>query len=386
MDASSVSERARRGHARAAARARARSSKAAAAAYTSPNDGFAMLGEDVSRIIARLLPPAENGSLRQTASGNRAWPDSCDIGSTNNEAAAAAAAALPEGWQQHADTSGKSYYVSPAGKAQWHLPPPSGCSAYDKRYHTFYIGGGDVGLNKAALLQVLADDYLVDDPGVLTVTNVKEPWLNLPGWTEICKTPWFKCVFEPIKIMEADKLSDKVDPLCAMIKSGSLANLKLLWLDDQPLGDAGMTAFAGAIASGSMANLQALLLDDNQIGGPGMTALANAIANGSLGNLKQLHLDGNEIGDPGVSALAGAIASGSMANLRFLRLDSNEIGDTGMSALAGAIASGSLLSLQTLYVDKTNLEYGSLGTEHPQLKAACEARGISVVRDTEYCV
>ena len=283
-------------------------------------------------IAHEVRKPAEIAALRQTASGNRMWPDSCDIASNIT----------------------------------------SECSAY--KANTFYMGSSDVASNKAALLQVLANESYKKGAS-LQVTNAEEPCLkvDLQAWTAICKTPWFKCVFKPIKVINATNLKGNMGPLFAMIKSGSLPNLNQLWLGGNQIDDAGMSAFVGAIASGSIANLKVLQLSRNNIDNDGMSAFAGAIANGSLGNLTHLYLGANQIGDDGMSAFAGAIASGSLGNLKELNLLHNQIGDAGMIEFSDAIASGSLLSLQTLYVDD-----GSVGTEHPQLKAACEARGISL--------
>ena len=60
---------------------------------------------------------------------------------------------------------------------------------------------------------------------------------------------------------------------------------------------------------------------------------------------------GNKIGDAGMSALAGAFASGALDTLQKLYLGRcSSIGDAGMSALADALSSGALASLQTFYV------------------------------------
>ena len=56
-----------------------------------------------------------------------------------------------------------------------------------------------------------------------------------------------------------------------------------------------------------------------------------------------------------------------------LYLFDNKIGDAGMVALSDSLAMGALASLETLYVDD-----GPLDTDHPALKAACEARGIEL--------
>ena len=62
-----------------------------------------------------------------------------------------------------------------------------------------------------------------------------------------------------------------------------------------------------------------------------------------------------------------------MCNMQVLALHQNQIGDAGLSALAEAVGKGALASLKTLYVDD-----GPLGTEHPALKVACDARGINL--------
>ena len=102
---------------------------------------------------------------------------------------------------------------------------------------------------------------------------------------------------------------------------------------------------------------------------------------GALASLETLALDENKIGDDGLKVFAEACrAKGALASLRDLRLSGNAIGDVGLQSLAHAITpvseggSGALASLKTLYVDD-----GPLGTEHPALKAACQARGISLL-------
>ena len=56
-----------------------------------------------------------------------------------------------------------------------------------------------------------------------------------------------------------------------------------------------------------------------------------------------------------------------------LWLNGNQIGDGGMQAFASAVAGGALPMLNNLIVND-----GELETEHPALKAACQARGISL--------
>jgi hypothetical protein len=65
-------------------------------------------------------------------------------------------------------------------------------------------------------------------------------------------------------------------------------------------------------------------------------------------------------------------ASGSLPQLQELYLYENQIGDGGMQAFASAVASGSLASLNTIAVDTKH-------KRHPQLMAACQARGIQIL-------
>ena len=75
----------------------------------------------------------------------------------------------------------------------------------------------------------------------------------------------------------------------------------------------------------------------------------------------------------GMVAFAEALKSpmGALAKLEFIDMRVYAFGDAGLTALAEACASGALPSLKTLVVN-----YDPLGTEHPPLKAACEARDI----------
>ena len=93
----------------------------------------------------------------------------------------------------------------------------------------------------------------------------------------------------------------------------------------------------------------------------------------------RLSFPGRGIGDAGLTTFASALGCGALLQLTFLDLAGNQIGNDGMTALATALGSGALPALENLIVVD-----GPLGTEHPALKAACEARGISVYWDTQY--
>ena len=74
---------------------------------------------------------------------------------------------------------------------------------------------------------------------------------------------------------------------------------------------------------------------------------------------------------PIVQHLADAWVRGAMPQLEFLFLAANTIGDDGAKALADALAGGALTKLTTLWMG-----HGPLGVHHPQLKAACQKRGV----------
>ena len=72
-----------------------------------------------------------------------------------------------------------------------------------------------------------------------------------------------------------------------------------------------------------MCHTQGLGLGGDQIGDAGLTALAKAVESGTLPQLKQLWLSENKIGDMGVSALADTLGKGALPQLRNVYLDGN---------------------------------------------------------------
>ena len=88
--------------------------------------------------------------------------------------------------------------------------------------------------------------------------------------------------------------------------------------------------------------------------------------------MAQLKLFENPIGDAGMKAFAAAVAGGGrLTRLQMLYLHRIRMGQAGLVALASVISS--LPSIRDLVIDS-----GPLGTEHPQLKAACEARRVEL--------
>ena len=73
-----------------------------------------------------------------------------------------------------------------------------------------------------------------------------------------------------------------------------------------------------------------------------------------LKKLEVLRLDNNQIGDAGVTALAEAAGKGTLPQLKALFLNRNQIGDAGVMALAEAAGKGALPQLNTLYLSNNS--------------------------------
>ena len=193
--------------------------------------------------------------------------------------------------------------------------------------------------------------------------------------------------------------------IAQLASSGSMANLQVLGLHSNQIGDPGMAALSKALGSGSLGNLTHLFLTDNQIGDAGMIEFSRSIANRSMANLNGLYLSINKIGDEGMKAFASAAASGSMVNLTKLDLSWNNIGDVGMAEFSRQIAiaamGGAMGSLTTLDLSHNNIgdaglqafasaigngslaELESLCISNPsyELSTICSSRGIKFEAD-----
>ena len=114
--------------------------------------------------------------------------------------------------------------------------------------------------------------------------------------------------------------------LAELIADPRVALLSSLRIREGALGAPAAAALASALG-GTLARLRALALDRNPIGDAGAAALAPAIE-----RLELLHLTNAELGDAG----ARALAEGPDTALRDLDLCFNRIGAAGAAALVGA--------------------------------------------------
>jgi len=174
------------------------------------------------------------------------------------------------------------------------------------------------------------------------------------------------------------ELSGEVQAVCAAIPWAiglamelELPAIKELRLNSRGIDDEQLIQLVKeASANGALPLLRKLYLHKNAIGDAGVTALAGAIASGALPSLTRLSLGGNEIGDEGMQAFAAAVGSGALPRLEYLFLSQNAIGDAGMSALAEAVRSGALPKLRSVSASSNP------GNGAP-LKEACGARRIT---------
>lgn len=156
--------------------------------------------------------------------------------------------------------------------------------------------------------------------------------------------------------LNVNQIGDKgVSALLTACADGALPKLKELYLNDNNFGAKGMEAFA-EVSKEAMAQLQVLRIGGNPIGDNGLTSLAKALHNGALPQLQVLYLNNNNIGDPGVQALANACAEmGALSQLKQLFFNKNRISDSGVYALKRACADGALSNLEKLNLSINNI-------------------------------
>jgi Ran GTPase-activating protein (RanGAP) involved in mRNA processing and transport len=143
---------------------------------------------------------------------------------------------------------------------------------------------------------------------------------------------------------------------CAVAQT-VIADLRELKLRGCGIGDAGLAALADALTSGGIARIESLDLGGNDIGDPGLAALADACRAGALARVETLRLEENSISDEGVVPLADACADvGALGRLRTLHLNINELGDASLKAISHAGERGAMAQLQTI-----QLEWNSIG-------------------------
>ncbi|OEU20601.1 RNI-like protein, partial [Fragilariopsis cylindrus CCMP1102] len=133
------------------------------------------------------------------------------------------------------------------------------------------------------------------------------------------------------------------------------ANLTVLKLGYNNLGDAGVITLAAGIVAHKSLNL--LDLGFNNIGDEGIIALvhsnsSNSYSNSSTATLHTLYLAGNQFGEDGAIAMADFLRQGS--RLRKLFMTGNRIGGDGVKAITEAILEQEI-QMRELYLGGTGM-------------------------------
>ena len=142
----------------------------------------------------------------------------------------------------------------------------------------------------------------------------------------------------------SDNSIESADDLAEMIRSNT--TLQSLMLEDNQLGDAGMTNLAASLQENQ--TLQELCLRSNGIGSAGATALAAALSQ-STNSLRVLNLSRNSIDDNGAISLAQALSQNNKCQLETLNLYKNTLGIVGANALVQGLRRN--LQLEELQMD-----------------------------------
>lgn len=121
-----------------------------------------------------------------------------------------------------------------------------------------------------------------------------------------------------------------------------------LWLWQNQIGDAGVTALAQAAAGGALAQLTDLYLMDNKISDDGFATLFPLLnKDGRLSGLTGFGI-GSRVTDKGMKEFAKLLAREALAQVEKLYLSNNQISDVRMDTFATAWASGGMAHLTYL--------------------------------------
>ena len=163
--------------------------------------------------------------------------------------------------------------------------------------------------------------------------------------------------------------------IAMLVQSGALSHVPWLSLNNNNIGDGGLSSISVAFRAGRLAQLKELSLSRNQLSDLALAGLAGAVASGALDTLLTLRLSCNQIGDAGLSAFARALQptadlpTGALPRLRELSLHHNQIGEAGVAALARACEGGAAPLAQLSELHLFNNALGSAGLE--ALARAC---------------
>jgi len=155
--------------------------------------------------------------------------------------------------------------------------------------------------------------------------------------------------------------------------------LKILWLQHNSLGDAGMQALCEGLGCGAAPSLR-LSLFHNQFGPVGAEALAAALRGGAIPKLVALSLQGNPIGNQGVAALCAPLRK--RPALKVLHLVNCEIGDEGVATLVAGLGKDDFKALENLHLGYNKITDAGM----VKLVAAIDVGGLPKLVDHEFFI
>ena len=135
-----------------------------------------------------------------------------------------------------------------------------------------------------------------------------------------------------------NELTDAAVPrLVEVLSAGAIPELKGLYLDGNALSDAGLQLLQPLVA-GRISRKLTKLGYGSRLTDYGVQTLVALVIDGHLANLEVLYLQDNQISDAGAQSLADALSAGKLPRLKHLKLSGNQIGDAGTETLARAVS------------------------------------------------
>lgn len=144
---------------------------------------------------------------------------------------------------------------------------------------------------------------------------------------------------------------EEMDTFTRAKLAGAMPGLRLLYLHGCGITDACMFHLTCRLPD-AFSQLVELNLNNNCIGDKGMTILGRALSGQSLAQLEELYLSKNVLYDDGLCSFAAECHANSLPSLTRLSLGSNFFGNRGLQALSAAARSkGCFQKLNTIWLN-----------------------------------
>ena len=147
---------------------------------------------------------------------------------------------------------------------------------------------------------------------------------------------------------------------------GVTCSLEVLGLSFNHVGPAGAEALSAALSRGALPHLQRLNLNNNPLGNQGITALAPALRKQRA--LCDVDLMACNISDKGVAAMCAGLVKGDFGLLHMVDLTNNKVTEQGCASLLSCLEQGWLPSLYSVHLE-LNPGLRTADGEHPAVAA-----------------